>query len=518
VTHVRFDCQDPFWSPDGTRLYYLSRARDRDGLWSISVSGGAPELVMENVSRAALSPDGKTLAFFQDVAEGQLKLWLSSPPGSSPAPYARPPFVTSTGYVQATVHFSPDGSKLGVWTEGGGGTRLDAKFWVLPMGNGAPYVAASPVADLAGLAPTFSWLPDSRRVLSALPHPRPGMHIWLMDTERGDSRLLMATGAFESDPAVSPDGTRLALSFQQADYDLYQLSVDHPSPSAVLATSRNEMDPAWSPSGVMAFTTDRNGHDEIWLRSQKGDFERPLVTPADFGASQTDLLSAPAFSPDGLRIAYSRAGSDGYQIWITPLGGGPPSQLSRGPTTGAQDWPSWSRDGVWVGYAHTSQGKWALAKMRVGARTPEVVVSDIVPFSPVQWAPDGNWIAYNGLGGLSVVSPDGQSTRVLHEQTWMAFTWSADSRQVFGIRQSDDLKHLTFTSVDIGSGTEHVLGPDIMPAPVAGQPVRGITRASPTTFIASIVHVRSDVWLLDGFQSSPTLWDRLTSAVLFRNR
>ena len=156
-------------------------------------------------------------------------------------------------------------------------------------------------------------------------------------------------------------------------------------------------------------------------------------------------------------------------------------------------------------------------KMRVGARTPaEVVTSDIFR-TPVQWAPDGAWIAYNGRGGLSLVSPDGKSTRVLHEQTWMAFTWSADSQRLFGIRQSDDFKHLTFTSVDIRSGAEHVLGPDFMPLPVSSQPVRGFTRVSPTTFLASIVQVRSDVWLLEGFQPVLMFWDRLTS-VLVRHR
>jgi hypothetical protein len=35
---------------------------NRDALWSISSVGGEPELIMENVWRAALSPDGKTLA------------------------------------------------------------------------------------------------------------------------------------------------------------------------------------------------------------------------------------------------------------------------------------------------------------------------------------------------------------------------------------------------------------------------------------------------------------------------
>lgn len=521
VTHGRFDCQDPFWSPDGTRLFYLSRARDRGGLWSISASGGEPELVMEDVFRATLSPDGQTLAFFRDAADGDLKLLFSSPPGSAPVPYTRPPFATGQGFVEATVHFSPDGSKLGVWTEGGNGKQLDVEFWIVPLADAAPYVVPSSVTDLAGLAPAFSWLPDSRRVLSALPRPRPGMHVWLMDTEHPAARLLTTNGGLESDPAVSPDGRRLALTFQQADYDLYQLTVDRPAPDIVLATSRNEMDPAWSPSGAeMAYTTDRSGHQEIWLRSQKGDFERPLVTPGDFGTGQSEILSAPAFSPDGQRIAFSRAGSDGYQIWITAVAGGSPIQLTPVlASSGAQDWPSWSPDGVWVGYAATTKGNWSLVKMRVGARTPpDVVTADILPFSHVQWAPDGNWIAYNARSGLSIISPDGKSARVLHEQAWMAFTWAADSQRVFGIRQSDDLKHLTFTSVDIRSGTEHVHSPDFMPAPVAGQPVRGITRVSPTTFIASIVRVRSDVWLLDGFQPAPTLWDRLVSAVPFRKR
>jgi hypothetical protein len=193
--------------------------------------------------------------------------------------------------------------------------------------------------------------------------------------------------------------------------------------------------------------------------------------------------------------------------------------LAQGPQ--AQDWPSWSPDGVWIACAQVVVGKntWALAKVRVGARTPpEVLATDILPLSPVHWAPSGNWIAYNSVRGLSIASPDGKSTRALHEDVWMAFAWSGDSQKLYGIRQSDDLTHLTFTSVDVASGAEHVISPDIMPAPVARQPVRGLTRTSPTTFVASIVRVRSDVWLLDGFQSSPTLWERLTSAIAFRGR
>ena len=71
---------------------------------------------MENVSRAALSPDGRTLAFFRAAGNdyaGLHQLWLASPPTSQPVQYTRPPFGDRRGYSDATMlHFSPDGSKI----------------------------------------------------------------------------------------------------------------------------------------------------------------------------------------------------------------------------------------------------------------------------------------------------------------------------------------------------------------------------------------------------------------------
>ena len=90
----------------------------------------------------------------------------------------------------------------------------------------------------------------------------------------------------------------------------------------------------------------------------------------------------------------------------------------------------------------------------------------------------------------------------------MAFTWSEDSRRLFGIRLSDDFKHLTFASVDIASGVERVHRADFLPLPVAARPVRGFTRVSATTFLTSLVHVSSDIWLLDGFRPLSGPWDR----------
>ena len=515
VTHAGFDCQDPFWSPDGTRIYFVSLARDRNGLWSISTVGGDPDLVLENVLRAAISPNGKTLALLRsaDNDYGAVNsLWLSSPPGSAPIEYKRNAF-NEHKFFEGRLAFSPDGAKIGMMTQ----NSAIPEFWVIPLGNeNARLVWSRP--DLPNFAAPFTWLPDSRHIVSAMPFPRPGVHLWFTDTVSSEQRLITASGSVENDPALSPDGTRLAAAFQQANYDVYEFSLDRHALIPMLASSRNEMDPAWSAAGSqLAYTTDRSGTDEIWLRSRNGEFERPLVTPQDFHDGQTHLVSAPAFSPDGQRIAYFRQGADGGQIWISPVAGGQPVELSH--NENAQDLPNWSPDGAWIVYPQNSGGRigeWSLLKMRVGAKTPpQMLVRDVVPISPAKWAPDGAWIAFNARSGLSIVSPDGKTTRPVFEEPWIAFDWSADSQRLVGIRQSDDFKHLTFTSLDVRTGAEHILLPDVMLLPVASQPVRGFTRVSATTFLTSIVNVSSDIWLLEGFSppvgSGPfwrALWQR----------
>src|SRR4029079_18506675 len=66
ITQAPYDCRHPFWSPDGKRLYFISLARERESLWSIGAAGGTPQLVIENVDRAAISHDGNTIAFLRD--------------------------------------------------------------------------------------------------------------------------------------------------------------------------------------------------------------------------------------------------------------------------------------------------------------------------------------------------------------------------------------------------------------------------------------------------------------------
>jgi dipeptidyl aminopeptidase/acylaminoacyl peptidase len=106
--------------------------------------------------------------------------------------------------------------------------------------------------------------------------------------------------AVPSQPTLSPDGSQVA-------YVLRTLDTEH----------------------------DRS-HDELWIAATNGDTPRRLTSgPAD---------GAPAWSPDGSRLAFLRAG----QVHLVAPAGGEPTQLTELPRGAGA--PVWSPDGRRLGF------------------------------------------------------------------------------------------------------------------------------------------------------------------------
>jgi dipeptidyl aminopeptidase/acylaminoacyl peptidase len=182
-----------------------------------------------------------------------------------------------------------------------------------------------------------------------------------------------------------------------------------------------------------------------------------------------------------------------------------------------QDAPSWSSDGEWIAFIERTKGSVAsgsvaaLAKSRVGAGGPsQMILSDVIIGSRPAWSPDGQWIVVDTSTGLTIVRPDGKDSRVLSQENWIAFTWAADSRRLLGLRQADDrVRHYALAELDITSGAERLLAPDLGALPQALQGIRGLTIASDRTLATSIASARSDIWMLEGFDRPPSMLRRL---------
>jgi Tol biopolymer transport system component len=518
ITHSPRDCREPFWSPDGAHIYYLSQAGGDESLWRVSAAGGTPSVAQRNVGHAALSPDGKTLVFLREEAgHGGFfrSLWVASPPGSEPARYAEPP-LAEVRYPEGYLRFSPDGSKLAFWHVQLGDTQeqLDnGQFWILPFPKGTP--RRVPGLTLAHTFP-FSWMPDNRHIVfgTDLLADTPGVHLYEGDTETGAVFPITATHGSETTPALSPDGRTIAYTAQEEEYHLIQVPLDGSAYKSLASGSRMETDPDWSPLGNQyAYVSGRTGRPEIWLRSRDGSFEKPLVTGASFKDGATYMLAELAFSPDGQRIAYQRrSDSMGFSIWVSTIAGGPPVQLATVNGASYVDFPTWSPDGEWVAFSYMRAGKWGLAKVRAGGGDDALVVKEniVYPASP-RWSPRGDWISCDTPEGFALVSPDGARTRLLTDETWLAHGWSEDGSTLYAIRDTEDF-HFQLTSLDVASGRERVIAADLGPSPPTSTPLRGFSLAPDhKSFLTSIVRLRGDVWLLDGFAREKSFWQRLFS-------
>jgi Tol biopolymer transport system component len=516
VTQSPRDCREPFWSRDGARIYYISLAGMAQSLWSVGAAGGAPELVLRNVSAAALTADGQRLFLLrEDQYQGNFfqSLWVSSPPGAEPQRYAEGPFKEKR-FARGFLRAAPDGSVVALWgaptadesaREAG---YANPELWLVPVGKGVPRQVLRELPSRPDPSP-FSFLPDSRQVVFAgeFRERTPGMHLFVADTASGEHWALTASSSSEQYPAVSPSGRQIAFTDQREDYDLVEIPLDGSPARSVLATSRNETDPAWSPAGNQyAYVTDRSGDQEIWLRSRDGSLERPLVTRGSF-QDATLLISGVSVSPDGRRVAYQRRGPSGFKIWISAVAGGPAVQLALDDSY--QDAPTWSPDGNWIAYALSRGGRRALSKVRVGAGEPPLVLKDgiVYPSNP-KWSPNGALITCETPDGFSVVSSDGKQARVLAEEAPLAHAWAPDSRSLYAVR-GEDLR-LQLVSIDVASGREALIVKDLGQVPPSSDPLLGLSLAPDAkSLLTSIVRLRGDVWLLSGFEPRPQrLWPR----------
>jgi dipeptidyl aminopeptidase/acylaminoacyl peptidase len=472
----------------------------------VAVAGGEPELVMKDVAWATLSPDGKALAFLHP--KGPSSVWISSPVGAPPRKYLSSPFEKIQFFSVPQVHFSPDGSKILLYILGvaAGGEKPGHEWWLIPYPEGhAPrrvFQALPPPVNI----PTFSWMPDSRHVVISIGLDRErDNHLWMADTQSNAYNLMTSGPDYEIWPAVSPDGQKLIFVDWRTDYDLVEVPLGGGPPQALIATSRWESTPSWSPvAQQFVYVTDRNGPLEIWLKSAQDGWSRPLVTPEQF-SDPTEGFWGPTFSPDGSRIAYVRISPPGVVwIWISSSSGGTSVRLTREPATVGENPPTWSPDGNWLAYLRVQGGKESLVKFKLGgAEAPVVLKQNADDYVPA-WSPTGAWITFRTeKGEWLLVSPDGKRERSLGVLKSDYLLWSRDGKTLYGIHPDHDHHQVLFSLDMISARQKEItdLGTEFVPGAYYVPAVRFSLAPDGRSFAMSIVKSRQDLWMLEGFNS-----------------
>jgi len=120
-------------------------------------------------------------------------------------------------------------------------------------------------------------------------------------------KIFPLTGAIgeEQQPALSPDGTRIAYVWRgeaQSNFNLYVKLIGAGRPLRLTSNGEEESCPAWSPDGrYIAFL---RGDNDIYIVPSLGGFERRLTHSAwNYGIVRSYLSSCLAWSPDGKLLA-----------------------------------------------------------------------------------------------------------------------------------------------------------------------------------------------------------------------
>lgn len=210
--------------------------------------------------------------------------------------------------------------------------QLDAETGSMPLTR----LTAGPWDDLQ---PALS--PDGTRL--AFTSNRSGYwDVYTLDLINGKVIRLTDTLTYDGSPSWSPDGLWIIYeTYLDDNLELMIQSVEDKQQTPIRLTSHPAADisPVWSPLGrQVAFISDRSGDSEVWLVDLNQADEQLFV---NLSRSSDSLESHPAWSPDGTALAWASRKNGFHNIFVWE---------SEKPDTqprlaGSGDWPAWSPDG-----------------------------------------------------------------------------------------------------------------------------------------------------------------------------